>query len=123
MDAYIVDACRTPRGRKKGGLSGVHPIDLLIAPMQAIVDRTGVSPNQIEDVIVGCVTQTDEQGSCVARGAVLAAGWPVEIPGVTLNRFCGSGQTAVNWAAQGVASGAYDVVYAGGVENMSRVPM
>ncbi len=74
-------------------------------------------------MIIGCVTETGEQGACIARAAVLAAGWPIEIPGVTLNRFCGSGQTAVNFAAHAVASGAHDVVYAGGVENMSRVPM
>jgi acetyl-CoA acetyltransferase family protein len=123
MDAYIIGACRTPRGRRKGGLAGVHPVDLCLAPMQATVQRTGIDPAQIEDVIIGCVTETDEQGACVARSAILAAGWPVEVPGVTLNRFCGSGQTAVNLAAHAVAAGAHDVVYAGGVESMSRVPM
>jgi acetyl-CoA C-acetyltransferase len=82
-----------------------------------------VEASRIDDAIIGCVTETGEQGACVARAAVLAAGWPIEIPGVSLNRFCGSGQTAVNLAAQGVASGAYDVVYAGGVESMSRCPM
>ena len=123
MEAYIIDACRTPRGRRKGGLAGVHPIDLCIAPMQAMITRNGLDPKHIEDVMIGCVTQTDEQGACVARSAVLAAGWPTDIPGFTLNRFCGSGQTAVNLAAQAVASGAHDLVYAGGVENMTRVPM
>jgi len=123
MDAYVVDACRTPRGRRKGSLAGVHPVDLCIAPMAAMVERTGIDPRQIEDVVIGCVTETDEQGACVARSAVLAAGWPVEVPGVTLNRFCGSGQTAVNLGAQAVAAGAHDVVYAGGVESMTRVPM
>lgn len=123
MDAYIIDACRTPRGRRKGSLAGVHPIDLCTAPMQAMVARTGMPAERIEDVIIGCVTETGEQGACIARAAVLAAGWPIEIPGVSLNRFCGSGQTAVNLAAQAVASGAHDVVYAGGVESMSRVPM
>jgi len=123
MEAYIIDACRTPRGRRKGSFAGVHPIDLCIAPMQAMTERTGIDPKYIEDVMIGCVTQTDEQGSCVARSAVLAAGWPTDIPGFTLNRFCGSGQTAVNLAAQAVASGAHDLVYAGGVENMTRVPM
>jgi acetyl-CoA acyltransferase len=123
MDAYVVDACRTPRGRRKGSLAGVHPVDLLIAPMAAMVERTKIDPRQIEDVVIGCVTETDEQGACVARSAVLAAGWPVEVPGVTLNRFCGSGQTAVNLGAQAVAAGAHDVVYAGGVESMTRVPM
>ena len=123
MDAYIIDACRTPRGRRKGSLATVHPIDLCIAPMRAMVARTGVDPSEIEDVIVGCVTETDEQGSCVARSAILGAGWPIDVPGVTLNRFCGSGQTAVNLAAHAVAAGAHDFVYAGGVESMTRVPM
>src|SRR5215813_6981503 len=123
MDAYIIDACRTPRGRRNGGHAGVHPIDLCTVPMQAIVARTGVDVSKIEDVIIGCVTETGEQGACVARAAALAAGWPIEIPGVSLNRFCGSGQTAVNLAAQAVGSGAHDFVYAGGVENMTRCPM
>src|SRR5262249_33784952 len=91
--------------------------------MNAIVERTGIDATKIEDAIIGCVTETGEQGACIGRAAVLAAGWPVEIPGFSLNRFCGSGQTTVNLAAQGVASGAYDVVYAGGVESMSRCPM
>ena len=123
MDAYIIDACRTPRGRRKGSLAGVHPIDLCIAPMAAMIARTGIDPAEIEDVIIGCVTETDEQGACVARSAVLGAGWPIDVPGVTLTRFCGSGQTAVNLAAHAVAAGAHDFVYAGGVENMTRVPM
>jgi acetyl-CoA acetyltransferase family protein len=123
MDAYIIDACRTPRGRRNGGLAGVHPIDLCTIPMTAIVERTGIDVARIDDAIIGCVTETGEQGACVGRAAVLAAGWPTEIAGFSLNRFCGSGQTAVNLGAQGVASGAYDVVYAGGVESMSRCPM
>jgi acetyl-CoA acetyltransferase family protein len=123
MEAYIVDACRTPRGRRKGGLATVHPIDLCVAPMVAMMERTGIDPKHVEDVVIGCVTETDEQGSCVARSAILAAGWPVDVPGVTLNRFCGSGQTAVNLAAHAVAAGAHDLVYAGGVESMTRVPM
>jgi acetyl-CoA acyltransferase len=123
MEAYVIDACRTPRGRRGGGLAGVHPIDLCTVPMKAVVERTGVDVRLIEEAMIGCVTQTGEQGACVGRAAVLAAGWPVEIPGFSLNRFCGSGQTTVNLAAQGVASGAYDLVYAGGVENMSRCPM
>jgi acetyl-CoA acyltransferase len=123
MEAYIVDACRTPRGRRKGGLATVHPIDLCVAPMTAMMERTGIDPKHVEDVVIGCVTETDEQGSCVARSAILAAGWPVDVPGVTLNRFCGSGQTAVNLAAHAVAAGAHDLVYAGGVESMTRVPM
>jgi acetyl-CoA acetyltransferase family protein len=123
MDAYIIDACRTPRGRRGGGLAGVHPIDLCTVPMHAIVERTGIDPHRIDDAIIGCVTETGEQGACIGRASVLAAGWPIEIAGFSLNRFCGSGQTAVNLGAQGVASGAYDVVYAGGVESMSRCPM
>jgi acetyl-CoA acetyltransferase family protein len=123
MDAYVIDACRTPRGRRNGGLAGVHPVDLCTVPMKAIVERSGIDVQRIEDAIVGCVTETGEQGACIGRAAVLAAGWPIEIPGFSLNRFCGSGQTAVNLAAQGVASGAYDVVYAGGVESMTRCPM
>ena len=123
MEAYIIDACRTPRGRRNGGLAGVHPIDLCTVPMKAIVERTGVDPLRIDDAIIGCVTETGEQGACIGRASALAAGWPIEIAGVSLNRFCGSGQTAVNLAAQGAASGAYDLVYAGGVESMSRCPM
>jgi acetyl-CoA acetyltransferase family protein len=123
MDAYIIDACRTPRGRRNGGLAGVHPVDLLTVPMRAIVERTGVDVNRIDDAIIGCVTEVGEQGACIGRAAVLAAGWPIEIPGFSLNRFCGSGQTSVNLAAQGAGSGAYDLVYAGGVESMSRCPM
>jgi acetyl-CoA acetyltransferase family protein len=123
MDAYIIDACRTPRGRRNGGLAGVHPIDLCTVPMKAIVERAGVDAQCIEDAIIGCVTETGEQGACIGRAAVLAAGWPIEIPGFSLNRFCGSGQTAVNLAAQGAAAGAYDLVYAGGAESMSRCPM
>jgi acetyl-CoA acetyltransferase family protein len=123
MDAYIVDACRTPRGRRKGSLANTHPIDLCTVPMNAIVERTGIDATKIEDAIIGCVTETGEQGACVGRAAVLAAGWPIETPGFSLNRFCGSGQTAVNLAAQAVGSGAHDVVYAGGVENMTRCPM
>jgi acetyl-CoA acyltransferase len=122
-EAYIIDACRTPRGRRKGSLSEVHPMDLLCGVLNAIVQRAGVDPQQVDDVVVGCVTETGEQGTNIARGAVLAAGWPVDVPGVTLNRFCGSGQQAVNFAAQAVKSGAQDLVVAGGVENMTRVPM
>jgi acetyl-CoA acetyltransferase family protein len=123
MDAYIVDACRTPRGRRGGSLAGVHPIDLCTVPMKAMVERNGIDVGRIEDVILGCVTETGEQGANLARSAVLAAGWPVEIPGVTLNRFCSSGQQAVSFAAHAVAAGAHDLVYAGGVENMTRCAM
>ncbi len=122
-EAYIVDACRTPRGRRKGSLAGVHPIDLFGVPLKALVKRTGIDPTQVDDVVVGCVSETGEQGTNLARGAVLAAGWPIEVPGVTLNRFCGSGQQAVNFAAQAIKAGAQDLVIAGGVESMTRVPM
>ena len=122
-EAYIIDACRTPRGRRKGSLSEVHPIDLFGVPLNAIVKRAGVDPKDVDDVVVGCVTETGEQGTNIARSAVLAAGWPIEVPGVTLNRFCGSGQQAVNFAAQAIKAGAQDLVVAGGVENMTRVPM
>src|SRR5262252_9899837 len=122
-EAYIIDACRTPRGRRKGSLSEVHPIDLFGVPLNAIVPRTGIDPKEVDDVVVGCVSETGEQGTNIARGAVLAAGWPIEVPGVTLNRFCSSGQQAVNFAAMAVKSGAQDLVVAGGVENMTRCPM
>ena len=122
-EAYIIDACRTPRGRRKGSLAEVHPIDLFGVPLNAIMKRVGVDPQEVDDVVVGCVTETGEQGTNIARGAVLAAGWPVDVPGVTLNRFCGSGQQAVNFAAQAVKAGAQDLVVAGGVESMTRVAM
>jgi acetyl-CoA acetyltransferase family protein len=122
-EAYIIDACRTPRGRRKGSLSEVHPMDLFGVPLNAIMKRTGIDPREVDDVVVGCVTETGEQGTNIARGAVLAAGWPIEVPGVTLNRFCGSGQQAVNFAAQAIKAGAQDLVIAGGVESMTRVPM
>ena len=122
-EAFIIDACRTARGRRKGSLSEVHPIDLLAAPLVAVVRRTEIDPQLVDDVVVGCVTETGEQGTNIARATVLAAGWPIEVPGVTLNRFCGSGQQAVNFAAQAVKAGAQDLVVAAGVEHMTRVPM
>jgi len=125
-DAWIIDAVRTPRGRGKaevGALSSVHPQELFAQALNALKDRTGLDPTEVEDVVVGCVSQAAEQGGCIARMAVLAAGWPNEASGVTLNRFCGSGQQAVNFAAMGVASGMQELVVAGGVESMSRCPM
>ena len=125
-EAWIIDAVRTPRGRGKrevGALSSVHPQELFAQPLNALRDRTGLDPADVEDVIAGCVTQAGEQGGCIARMAVLAAGWPSEATGVTLNRFCGSGQQATNFAAMGVASGMQDLVVAGGMESMSRNPM
>lgn len=122
-DAVIVDAVRTPTGKKNGGLTDVHPVDLAAIPLRALVDRTGIDPARVEDVILGCVMQTGEQGLNVARNAALAAGFPEEVVGTTVDRQCGSGQQAAHFAAQGVMAGAYDVVIAGGVESMTRVPM
>ena len=122
-DAVIVDAVRTARGKRQGALSGVHPVDLLAQTLVSALSRAGVAQKDVDDVIIGCVTQVGEQGFNIARGAVLAAGLPIEVPGTTVNRFCGSGQQAVNFAAQGVLSGAQDIVIGAGVENMSRVPM
>ncbi|MDQ3031984.1 MAG: acetyl-CoA C-acetyltransferase [Myxococcota bacterium] len=125
-NAWIVDGARTPRGRGKigkGALSGVHPQELLAQALNEVVARTKIDRNAIDDVVMGTVSQAKEQGACIARNAVLAAGLPDDITGVSLNRFCGSGLQAVNFAAMGVASGHQDLVIAGGVESMSRVPM
>ena len=122
-DAVIVEAVRTAIGRRNGKLSPVRPDDLLALTLREVVNRAGVDPAQVDDVVVGCVTQTGEQGMNIGRAAVLIAGFPVEVPGTTINRFCGSGQQAVNFAAQGVMSGAQDIVIGAGVESMSRVPM
>jgi acetyl-CoA acetyltransferase family protein len=122
-DAVIVEAVRTAIGRRGGKLSPVRPDDLLALTLRELVTRAGVDPAQVDDVIAGCVTQTGEQGMNIARAAALIAGFPIEVPGTTINRFCGSGQQAVNFAAQGVLSGAQEVVIGAGVENMSRVPM
>jgi len=123
--AYVVDVVRTPfgKGRPGGVLSEAHPVDLLAHVLTALVDRTGIDPGAVEDVIAGCVQQVGEQAGNIARHAVLAAGWPYSVPGVTLDRKCGSFQQSVEFAAQAVASGAMDVVVAGGVEMMSRIPM
>ena len=122
--AYIIDAVRTPRGKGKanGALAGVHPQELLAQALNGL-RRTGFDPADVEDVVAGCVQQVSEQGACIGRMAALAAGWPNEVSGVSLNRFCGSGLQAVNFAAMGVASGMQDLVVGGGVESMSRVPM
>ncbi len=121
--AVVVDAVRTPFGRRSGSLSHWHPVDLAAETLTALVDRTGIDPAVIDDVIMGCVMQVGEQGTNIARNAVLAAGWPEHIPGTTVDRQCGSSQQAVHFAAQGVMAGAYDVVIASGVEVMTRVPM
>lgn len=122
-DAFIVDAVRTPRAKRKGKFSTVHPTDLLTYPLNAIVKRNHVAPDAVEDVLVGCVTQTLEQGWCIGRAAVLAAGWPHTVPATTINRLCGSGQQAVNFVASGIRAGTYDLAIGGGVEHMTRVPM
>jgi acetyl-CoA C-acetyltransferase len=124
-DAYVFDAVRTPRGRGKdsGSLYTVRPVDLLAQSLVALRDRNGLDTREVDDVVIGCVTQTGDQGACIARFAALEAGYHVDAPGVTLNRFCGSGLQAVNDAAAMVASGFYDLVVAGGVESMSRVQM
>ncbi|HYM50574.1 MAG TPA: thiolase family protein [Candidatus Limnocylindrales bacterium] len=122
-EAVIVEAVRTPIGRRGGKLAAIRPDDLLALTLSEVVERAGVSRAVVDDVIVGCVTQTGEQGLNIGRAAVLIAGFPIEVPGTTINRFCGSGQQAVNFAAQGVLSGAQDVVIGAGVESMTRVPM
>jgi acetyl-CoA acyltransferase len=122
-DAVIVAAVRTPVGKRNGGLSGVHPVDLSGQVLQALAARTGIDPAVVDDVIWGCVSQVGEQTFDIGRNAVLAAGWPESVPGVTVDRQCGSSQQSVHFAAAGVISGQYDVVVAGGVESMSRVTM
>ncbi|MGZ4598072.1 MAG: thiolase family protein [Actinomycetes bacterium] len=122
-DAVIVDAVRTPVGKRNGGLAGVHPVDLSAHVLEALAERTSLDPALVEDVIWGCVSQTGEQAVNVGRNAALAAGWPEDVVGVTIDRQCGSSQQAVHFAAAGVISGQYDVAVAGGVESMSRVPM
>jgi acetyl-CoA acyltransferase len=122
-DAVIVDAVRAPIGRRNGALKGVHPVDLSAAVLTALATRNQLDPKLIEDVIWGCVTQIADQSTNVGRLAVLAAGWPEAIPGVTLDRACGSSQQALHFAAASVIAGHYDLVVAGGVESMSRVPL
>ncbi len=124
--AYIVDAVRSPRGRGKAGkgaLSGIHPQRILAQVLQGLAKKSGLDPRHVDDVIVGCVSQAGEQGANLARNAVLDAGWPEEVGGTTVNRFCGSGLQAIDFAAMGVMSGVQPLVVAGGVESMSRVPM
>jgi acetyl-CoA acyltransferase len=122
-DAVIVQAVRTPVGKRNGGLSGVHPVDLSAYVLTALAERSGVDPALVDDVVWGCVGQVGEQAIDIARNAVLGAGWPETVPGVTVDRQCGSSQQAVSFAAASVVAGHYDMVVAGGVESMSRVPM
>ena len=122
-EAVIVEAVRTAVGRRNGRLKDWHPVDLLAEVLSTLVQRTGVDPGLVEDVIVGCVSQVGEQSINVGRNAALAAGFPETVPGTTVDRQCGSSQQAIHFAAQGVLSGAYDIVIAGGVEAMTRVPL
>jgi acetyl-CoA acyltransferase len=122
-NAVIVGAVRTAVGKKNGKLSTIRPDDLLADTLKALVDRVGVDPTEVEDVVIGCVDQLGEQGMNVARNAALIAGFPLDVCGTTLDRMCGSGQQAANFAAMGVMAGQYDCVIAGGVEHMTRVPM
>ena len=122
-NAVIVGAVRTAVGRKNGKLAGVRPDDLLADTLKALVTRVKIDPSEVEDVVMGCVDQVGEQGFNIARNAALIAGFPLDVCGTTLDRMCGSGQQAANFAAMGVMSGQYECVIAGGVENMSRVPM
>lgn len=122
-NAVIVDAVRTPVGRRGGFLKDLHAVDLASETLKAVVERNDLDPGRIDDVIMGCVTQTGEQGINIARNAALAAGYPEEVPGTTVDRQCGSSQQSAHFAAQGVMAGAYDVVVAAGIESMTRVPM
>jgi acetyl-CoA acyltransferase len=122
-DAVIVEAVRTPVGKRGGGLAGIHPTHLSAEVLTAIVARTGLDPVQVDDVVWGCVHQVGEQTYNIARNAVIAAGWPESVPGFTVDRQCGSSQQAVHAAAAAIVSGQADIVVAGGVEAMTRVPM
>ncbi len=125
-DAFILDTVRTPRGRGKAGkgaLSGTHPQELVAQLLNALASRNNLTREDVQDLVLGIVSQVGEQGACLARPALLAAGWPDEVTGTTLNRFCGSGLQAVNFAAMGVMSGQQQLVIGGGVESMSRVAM
>ena len=123
--AVIVDVVRTPSGRGKpgGALSAVHPVDLVAGVLTALLDRSGLESRQIDDVLMGCVSQIGDQALNIARQAVLAAGFDETVPAATIDRQCGSSQQAAHFAAQGVIAGAYDIVIAAGVESMSRVPL
>src|SRR5919202_5211738 len=121
--AVIVDAVRTPLGKRNGKLKDWHPVDLAAETLKALVERNDLDPGLVEDVIMGCVMQTGEQGLNLGRNAALAAGFPESVVGTTVDRQCGSSQQSAHFAAQGVIAGAYDVVIAAGVECMTRVPM
>jgi acetyl-CoA acyltransferase len=122
-NAVIAGAVRTAVGRRNGALAGVRPDDLLADTLKALVERVKIDPTEVEDVVIGCVAQVGEQGMNIARNAALIAGFPLDVCGTTLDRMCGSGQQAANFAAMGVMAGQYECVIAGGVESMTRVPM
>jgi acetyl-CoA acyltransferase len=122
-DVVIVDAVRTPLGKRNGQLSGWHPVELIAHVLRAVVDRVGLDPALVDDVVVGCVTQVGAQSNNIARSAVLAAGWPETVPATTVDRQCGSSQQAIHFAAQSIAAEANDIVVAAGIESMSQVPM
>src|SRR5437763_14032393 len=122
-EAYIVDAVRTPVGKKGGGLASAHPADLGAHAISGLVDRTGIDPAAVEDVIFGCVDTIGPQAGDIARTCWLVAGYPDDVPGTTVDRQCGSSQQAVHFAAQAVLSGTADLVVAGGVQNMSAIPI
>ena len=121
--AVIVDAVRTPGGKRNGKLRNWHAVDLASEALKAVAERNQLDPAQVDDVIMGCVMQVAEQSLNIGRNAVLAAGWPESVPGTTIDRQCGSSQQALHFAAQGVMAGAYDVAIAAGVESMTRTPM
>src|SRR5207253_3507969 len=122
-EAYIVAAARTAGGRKGGRLAGCHPADLAASVLDSLIERSGAAPDQIEDVIMGCVMQAGEQSNNIARNAIMASKLPESVPGTSIDRQCGSSQQALHFAAQAVMSGTQDVVIAAGVESMTRVPM
>src|SRR5881394_374309 len=122
-EAYIIGAVRTPTGRKKGSLAGVHAADLGAHAIRSLIERTGVNPGEIDDVVFGCVDQLGPLAGDIARTCWLAAGLPEHVPGTTIDRQCGSSQQAVHFAAQAVMSGTQDIVIAAGAESMTRVPM
>ena len=121
--AFIIDGLRTPIGKRGGSLKGIHAVDILGLVIEKLLDRNAVDPDEVDDVIAGCVSQLGEQTGNVGRNAALAAGLPETVPGTTVDRQCGSSQQALHFAAQGIMSGSYDVAIACGVEMMSRVPM
>src|SRR5436309_13022969 len=122
-EAVIIEAVRTPIGKRNGSLKDFHPVDLLAEVLKEVVGRAGVDPGLVEDNITGCVSQVGEQALNIGRNAWLAAGFPEDIPGTTIDRQCGSSQQSIHFAAQGVMAGAYDVVMASRIEHMTRVPM